>query len=105
MRIFRLHATRGRLAILYNEFHIPTGLSAACGAARFQRYGMGQGHSQFLPSLSTTILQHRSLTTFNDSSTIYALASAPGRAAIAIIRISGPACLEVGTSTALLWVS
>lgn len=28
-------------------------------------------------------------------STIYALSTAPGRAAIAIVRISGPACLEV----------
>lgn len=30
-----------------------------------------------------------------DSSTIFALSTAPGRAAIAIIRISGPACLDV----------
>ena len=30
-----------------------------------------------------------------DDDTIYALATAPGRAAIAIVRISGPACLEV----------
>jgi hypothetical protein len=28
--------------------------------------------------------------------TIYALSTAPGRAAIAIVRISGPACLDVG---------
>ena len=28
-------------------------------------------------------------------STIYALSTSPGRAAIAIIRISGPACLQV----------
>lgn len=31
-------------------------------------------------------------------STIYALSTAPGRAAIAIIRISGPACLQVASS-------
>ena len=31
----------------------------------------------------------------NDEPTIYALSTAPGRAAIAIIRISGPACLTV----------
>lgn len=31
----------------------------------------------------------------NDESTIYALSTAPGRAAIAIIRISGPACMIV----------
>lgn len=30
-------------------------------------------------------------------STIYALSTAPGRAAIAIIRVSGPACIEVRT--------
>ena len=33
--------------------------------------------------------------TKNDEPTIYALSTAPGRAAIAIIRISGPACLTV----------
>ena len=31
----------------------------------------------------------------NDEPTIYALSTAPGRAAIAIIRISGPACLRI----------
>lgn len=31
----------------------------------------------------------------NDEPTIYALSSAPGRAAIAIVRISGPACMTV----------
>lgn len=31
----------------------------------------------------------------NDEATIYALSTAPGRAAIAIIRISGPACMTV----------
>ena len=30
-----------------------------------------------------------------DNSTIYALSTAPGRAAIAVIRISGPACKQV----------
>ena len=33
-----------------------------------------------------------------DSSTIFALSTAPGRAAIAIVRISGPACLDVSTT-------
>lgn len=33
--------------------------------------------------------------TNNDEPTIYALSTAPGRAAIAIIRVSGPACLTV----------
>ncbi|KAH8689670.1 GTP-binding protein TrmE N-terminus-domain-containing protein [Talaromyces proteolyticus] len=32
---------------------------------------------------------------FNGDSTIYALSTAPGRAAIAVIRISGPACLQI----------
>jgi len=31
-----------------------------------------------------------------DDHTIYALSTAPGRAAIAVIRISGPSCVEVG---------
>jgi hypothetical protein len=34
----------------------------------------------------------------NGYSTIYALSTAPGRAAIAVIRISGPACLQVRIS-------
>ncbi|EME86858.1 uncharacterized protein MYCFIDRAFT_30220 [Pseudocercospora fijiensis CIRAD86] len=34
-------------------------------------------------------------TAFNHDATIYALSSAPGRAAIAVIRVSGPACLHV----------
>ncbi|KAL4776186.1 hypothetical protein BDW60DRAFT_107879 [Aspergillus nidulans var. acristatus] len=29
-------------------------------------------------------------------STIYALSTAPGRAAIAVVRVSGPACVSVG---------
>jgi tRNA modification GTPase len=41
--------------------------------------------------------QRRSLATLGNSndSTIYALSTAPGRGAIAIIRISGPACLSI----------
>ncbi|KAM0710655.1 hypothetical protein Q7P35_001393 [Cladosporium inversicolor] len=41
--------------------------------------------------------QHRYLTTLGTTSdsTIYALSTAPGRGAIAIIRISGPACLSI----------
>ncbi|KAF2478729.1 small GTP-binding protein [Neohortaea acidophila] len=40
--------------------------------------------SRFYSSLST-----------GDDSTIYALSTAPGRAAIAIVRVSGPACLDI----------
>ena len=32
----------------------------------------------------------------HEDSTIYALSTAPGRAAIAVIRVSGPACKQVG---------
>jgi tRNA modification GTPase TrmE len=41
--------------------------------------------------------QHRFLSTLGNAndSTIYALSTAPGRGAIAIIRISGPACLSI----------
>ena len=98
MRVPPLRTTTRRLAESCKRFHCSAGLSAACGAARLQHHCIGQGYNRLLPPLSTTILQHRWLTTHNDSSTIYALASAPGRAAIAIIRISGPACLEVGTT-------
>jgi hypothetical protein len=50
-----------------------------------------------LPSRITKEGQHRSLTTLANpsDSTIYALSTAPGRGAIAIIRISGPACLSI----------
>ena len=50
-----------------------------------------------LPCRITKEVQCRSLTTLRDinDSTIYALSTAPGRGAIAIIRISGPACLSV----------
>lgn len=41
---------------------------------------------------STSHLRRKDLPTVD---TIYALSSAPGRAAIAIIRISGPACLDI----------
>ncbi|PYH48274.1 tRNA modification GTPase [Aspergillus saccharolyticus JOP 1030-1] len=32
---------------------------------------------------------------FNANSTIYALSTAPGRAAIAVVRVSGPACVQI----------
>lgn len=40
---------------------------------------------------------------FNGDSTIYALSTAPGRAAIGIIRISGPACLQVSAILGPKW--
>jgi tRNA modification GTPase len=48
-------------------------------------------------SKTTRGVQHRSLVTLRNSSdsTIYALSTAPGRGAIAIIRVSGPACLSI----------
>ena len=42
-----------------------------------------------------TISSPTSLNILGTDDTIYALSTAPGRAAIAIIRVSGPACLEV----------
>lgn len=48
---------------------------------------------------ASTIIDELSLSSpsvaLGADSTIYALSTAPGRAAIAIIRISGPACLQV----------
>jgi tRNA modification GTPase len=50
-----------------------------------------------LPSIVSGRVQYSSLTSRRASnySTIYALSTAPGRGAIAIIRISGPACLSI----------
>jgi tRNA modification GTPase len=50
-----------------------------------------------LPSIVNGRVQYSSLTSRRAShdSTIYALSTAPGRGAIAIIRISGPACLSI----------
>lgn len=49
------------------------------------------------PSIATQRVQYSSLTSprHSSDSTIYALSTAPGRGAIAIIRISGPACLSI----------
>jgi tRNA modification GTPase len=54
-------------------------------------------HNGRLPSPITKRVQHSSLATsrVSSDSTIYALSTAPGRGAIAIIRISGPACLSI----------
>lgn len=49
-------------------------------------------HAQITLSKS----QHRLYHASHEDSTIYALSTAPGRAAIAIIRVSGPACRQVG---------
>lgn len=46
-------------------------------------------------SLSTPHTLHQHDTLLHSEDTIFALSSAPGRAAIAIVRISGPACIEV----------
>lgn len=40
--------------------------------------------------------------TFVGDDTIYALSTAPGRAGIAVVRISGPSCLQVSTQLSLL---
>ena len=50
----------------------------------------------FHPSKPLLRLGARGISTLNgDQSTIFALSTAPGRAAIAVIRVSGPQCLEV----------
>ena len=67
-------------------------------AAQLQLCESGQQTIQAAQPVNIFTCQRRPLTTYNDLSTIFALASAPGRAAIAIIRISGPGCLEVGTT-------
>ena len=75
-----------RLTRHVNHRHVSTGLfkhnagSHRASGARLAKVDIGK----------------RQLTLGNDDDwTIFALSTAPGRAAIAIIRISGPACLAV----------
>lgn len=55
--------------------------------------------AQKRPQSHTPGIQHESKTDIPplNEPTIYALSTAPGRAAIAIIRISGPACFQVAS--------
>ncbi|KAL1959957.1 hypothetical protein VTO42DRAFT_625 [Malbranchea cinnamomea] len=48
-----------------------------------------------LPPTATLVSRRRFNTFEEQSSTIYALSTAPGKAAIAIVRISGPACIQI----------
>lgn len=50
-----------------------------------------------LPAITTGSVRHAATiaSRHHEDSTIYALSTAPGRGAIAIIRISGPACLDI----------
>lgn len=57
------------------------------------------GHPRAIPSRYCRGFQSISASDGND--TIYALSTAPGRAAIAVIRISGPACLSIYKSLCL----
>ena len=58
------------------------------------RQNPGSSHSH-LRAIHLDVKRKASSQTQNNDTTIYALSTAPGRAAIAIIRISGPACLNV----------
>jgi len=72
---------------------------------RHQSFGAGTSTRATFPgprisgptSISPITVRHvtRPLNTTTSDSTIYALSTAPGRAAIAVIRISGPACLHI----------
>lgn len=66
----------------------PQQVSQRC---RFSCRGKSQRASPIIDELSLS----SPLVSLGADSTIYALSTAPGRAAIAIIRISGPACLQV----------
>lgn len=73
--------------------------------ARPGAYGLMRCHGSLRPSICRTHVPYpsqpatygwRSITSLSsDSDTIYALSSAQGRAGIAVIRISGPACSDV----------
>ncbi|KAB8337156.1 hypothetical protein FH972_021460 [Carpinus fangiana] len=80
----------------------PAALSSSCivtsgrGGSRYSsRLLFGRPSSACnsgkLRSYESSALNHETA----NSTTIYALSTAPGRAAIAIIRISGPACIEI----------
>ena len=61
--------------------------SGCVGPRRQFSTGRGQWSNKLHRETRSTFSQ--------DDSTIYALSTAPGRAAIAVIRISGPSCVEV----------
>jgi tRNA modification GTPase len=42
-----------------------------------------------------SLIQHRQLHSHHEEPTIYALSTASGKAAIAVVRVSGPACRQV----------
>ncbi|KAK5730395.1 mitochondrial splicing system protein [Elasticomyces elasticus] len=65
-------------------------------AARFWSSNAAFSRSPVIPErLSSTPIRYASSYVRHIDPTIYALSTAPGRAAIAIIRISGPECLDI----------
>ena len=80
-----------RLASIFH--HGAVTVPVRLGASRCQR----RMHIFSSPSVPTSKSHNTSLATaisFEDD-TIYALSSGPGRAGIAVIRVSGPACVDV----------
>lgn len=75
-------------------------LSQVVGSVHSSKVVRGKWAANFPNRFSKhfEIQLHRSFASLHEyASTIYALSTAPGRAAIAIIRISGTACLDVRT--------
>lgn len=75
-------------------------LSQVVGSVHSSKIVRGQWAAKFPKRFSKhfEIQLQRSFASLHEyASTIYALSTAPGRAAIAIIRISGTACLDVRT--------
>lgn len=79
------------------EAHFQTQRSnvRACSSKPFAASSVTSKYDTYQPWHLKTRRRTLNLNVRSDEPTIYALSTAPGRAAIAIIRISGPACLTV----------
>ncbi|KAL4976165.1 GTP-binding protein TrmE N-terminus-domain-containing protein [Aspergillus desertorum] len=66
----------------------PWGRAHSVRHALNTRFSLTPQHRCFAASLSSQLLHE-------GDSTIYALSTAPGRAAIAVVRVSGPACVSI----------
>lgn len=79
-----------RWALRCDKWFLHTSTSQPPGCRPLQRQPQGQITHRPIHNASS-----RPLSSQVDDDTIYALSTAPGRAAIAIVRISGPACLSI----------
>ena len=86
-RAFRRFSSKNELRCRHEAPEAP------CRPAAVQRRNVHSFRNTTRSNLSES--GNRPSSTFQHFDTIYALSSGAGRAAIAVIRVSGPACLEV----------